>query len=220
MENLPPEVEIELDKPRDTDLIYETLFGSTSENSPKELLPPHIQDQSANDSTRMACSRYWLVNAINAQNLAVSKIDGMRFYEIVAKTCWENYLKVNPSAKKDGATLQSALDQFVELWYITGYSRLNGISDMKHSIDNIRPIYTGSKKCNWHTVRDDKKYTLWEGYAHIFCIVGYNESSWIAINSYWPNNGVFYIDFSFTDSLFSCYSISDKRDDEVFNNLK
>jgi len=220
MENLPPEVNIELDQPRDTDLIYETLFGSTSENSPKELLPPHIQDQSANDITRMACSRYWLVHAINAQNLAVSKVDGMRFYEIVAKVSWENYLKVNPSAKKDGATLQSALDQFVELWYITWYSRLNGISDMKHSIDNIRPIYTGSKKCNWNTVRDDHKYSLWEGYAHIFCIVGYNESSWIAINSYWPNNGVFYIDFSFTDSLFSCYSISDKRDDEVFNNLK
>lgn len=212
-----PETTLELDQPRDTDLVYETLFGATWWSEPKEFLPPNIQDQSANESTRMACSRYWLVHAINAQNLAVSKIDGMRFYEIAAKTSWENYLKVNPSAKKEGATLQSALDQFLDLGFITGYSRLFGISDMKHSLDNYRPIYTGSKKCNWNTVRDDKKYTLWTGYAHIFCIVGYNESSWIAINSYWPNNGVFFIDFDFTDSLFSCYSISDRRDDAVFN---
>ncbi len=212
-----PETTLELDQPRDTDLVYETLFGATWWSEPKEFLPPNIQDQSANESTRMACSRYWLVHAINAQNLAVSKIDGMRFYEIVAKTSWDNYLKVNPFAKKEGATLQSALDQFLELGFITGYSRLVGIADMKHSLDNFRPIYTGSKKCNWNTVRDDKKYTLWTGYAHIFCIVGYNESSWIAINSYWPNNGVFFIDFDFTDSLFSCYSISDRRDDAVFN---
>ncbi len=84
----------------------------------------------------------------------------MRFYEIAAKTSWENYIKVNPFAKKEGATLQSALDQFLELGFITGYSRLVGIADMKHSLDNFRPIYTGSKKCNWNTVRDDKKYTL------------------------------------------------------------
>jgi hypothetical protein len=218
METLPPEVNIELDQPRETDLVYETLFGATGWWISKEFLPPHIQDQSANDSTRMGCSRYGLVHAINAQNLAVSKVDGMRFYEIVAKVSWDNYLKINPSARKDGATLQSALDQFLELGFITGYSRLFGIADMKHSIDNIRPIYTGSKKCNWKTVRDNHQYSLWEGYAHIFCIIGYNESSWIAINSYGPYNGVFYIDFKFTDSLFSCYSISDKRDDEVFAN--
>ena len=73
---------------------------------------------------------------------------------------WENYLKVNPSAQKDGATLQSALEQFKELGYITGYSRLNSIADMKASLDNTRPIYTGSKNANWNTVRDDHKYTL------------------------------------------------------------
>src|SRR4030065_696951 len=112
METLPPEVNIELDQPRETDFIYETLFGGSAEKTPKEYLPPHIQNQSANDITRMACSRYGLVHAINAQNLAVSKVDGMRFYEIVAKVSWENYLKENPSAKKDGATLQSALEQF------------------------------------------------------------------------------------------------------------
>ena len=212
-----PETTLELDQPRDTDFVYETLFGATSWGEPIEFLPPHIQDQSANESTRMGCSRYGLVHAINAQNLAVSKIDGMRFYEIVAKTSWDNYIKINPAAKKEGATLQSALDQFVELGFITGYSRLNGISDMKHSLDNFRPIYTWSKNCNWNTVRDDHKYTLWTGYAHIFCIVWYNQSSWIAINSYGANNGVFYIDFDFTDSLFSCYSISDKRDEAVFN---
>ena len=55
---------------------------------------------------------------------------------------WENYLKINPKAEKEGATLQSALDQFKELGYITGYSRVTSIEDMKSSLDNLRPIYT------------------------------------------------------------------------------
>ena len=73
---------------------------------------------------------------------------------------WENYLKVNPKAEKEGATLQSALDQFKELGYITGYSRVTSIEDMKSSLDNLRPIYTGSQNGEWNLVRDEHKYTL------------------------------------------------------------
>lgn len=107
-----------------------------------------------------------------------------------------------------------------ELGYITGYSRVVGIADMQDALNNYRPIYTGSLNCNWNTVRDNKQYSLGKGYAHIFCIVGYNASGWVAINSYGPSNGVFYIDYEFTDSLFSRYAISDSRDAEVFSKQK
>jgi len=212
--------DLELDQPQEGEHEYETLFGSSDSQWSNVFYPPSIQNQGAEDITRMACSRFGMVHAVNAQNLAVHKVDWMRFYEIPGKWVWENYLKVNPSARKDGATLQSVLEQFKNLWYITGYSRLNSIADMKASIDNTRPILTGSKNGNWNTVRDDHKYTLWTGYAHIFCIVGYNESSWIAINSYGANNGVFYIPFELTNTLFSRYSISDSRDEEVFAKSK
>jgi hypothetical protein len=82
-------------------------------------------------------------------------------------------------------------------------------------------IYTGSQNGDWNSVRDNKIYRLrtdgrivW----HIFAIVGYNEIGWIAINSYWENNWRFTIPFDLTDTLFSRYSISDFRDEEVFKN--
>lgn len=221
MDDTIPETSLELDQPSDKDYIYEDLFGSSEvKNKTVAYYPEHIQNQWAEHITKMACSRFGLVHAINAQNKEVSRIDGMRYYEIQAKVSWENYLKENPSAQKEWATLQSALSQFVKLWFITWYTRLNWIESMKNSLDNVRPIYTGSKNSNWSTVTNEHIYSIWTGYAHIFCIIGYNESSWIAINSYWPNNGVFYIPFNLTYSLFSCYAISDTRDDEVFNNLK
>jgi hypothetical protein len=39
----------------------------------------------------------------------------MRIFELPAKMYWELYLKENPSAEQDGATLQGALDQFLKL---------------------------------------------------------------------------------------------------------
>lgn len=233
MENIDIDVEvnIELDVPDERDYQYDELFGSAWEPTNKivEFLPREIQNQWIDPLTKMACSRFGIVHAINAQNYAVSKIDGMRFFEISWKWMWENYLKTIPNAITDGATLQSALNQMLDVKYITGYSCIKlanqkadeaVINSMKHSLDNTRPIYTGSKLCDWKSVRDFHKYALWTGYAHIFCIVWYNESSWIAINSYGANNGVFYIPFELTGSLFSCYSLSDSRDDEVFYKLK
>lgn len=212
-----PETILELDQPKEGEYEYETLFGSSDSQEWNVFYPRYIQNQWAKARTRMACSRYGMAHAVNAQNKAVQGKDGMRFYEIPGEGVWETYLKINPQAEKEGATLQSVLEQFKEIGYITGYSRLSTIADMKASLDNTRPILTGSKQANWNTVRDNHQYTLWTGSAHIFCIIGYNNSSWIAVNSYWKNNWIFYISFELTDSLFSRYSISDSRDEEIFN---
>lgn len=164
-----------------------------------------------------------MVHAVNAQNWAVQKKDGMRFLEISGKSMWEVYLKENPKAEEEGATLQSALDQFTKNGYITGYSRLTTIANMKASIDNTRPIYTGSQNGNWQAVRDTKVYSLrTDGkiVGHIFTILGYDNTGWLAVNSYGENNGVFKIPFELTDTLFSCYAISDFRDEEIFKNYR
>ena len=165
----------------------------------------------------MACSRYGIIHAINAQNRMVAEIDGMRWIEMNPEVMWKNYLKENAKAEKEGATLQSSLQQMVDLRLITGYTRLNGEESMKNSLRAFRPIYTGSKNCNWSSVRDDKRYELGTGYAHIFCILGFDESGWIAVNSYGPSNGVFHIDYKYTNSLFSAYSIHDSRDEHLFS---
>lgn len=220
--DIPEETDLVLDQPRDTDYEYQSLFWSTESSNMALFLPPSIQNQWTKYKTRMACSRYGICHAINAQNLEVSKKDLMRFYEIPWESMWENYLKVNPKAEQEWATLQSAMQQMLELSLITGYSRLNSQEDMKASIRAIRPIYTGSQNGEWNLVRDEHRYALrTDGrvVGHIFCIVGYNESSWIAINSYWANNWVFYIPFDLTNTLFTRYSISDSRDTEVFSNI-
>lgn len=218
-----PETILELDQPKEGEHEYETLFGSSDSQAGNVFYPREIQNQWAKAITRMACSRYGMCHAVNAQNHAVQWKDGMRFYEIPWEGMWENYLKVNPSAEKQGATLQSALEQFMELWYITWYSRISTIADMKDSLNNTRPIYTGSQVGDWSYVTTDHKYrvrTDGRVVGHCFCIVWYNDSSWIAINSYWTSNWVFYIPFNLTDTLFSRYSISDSRDEEIFSKLK
>lgn len=48
----------------------------------------------------MGCGCYGICHAINAQNLAVSKIDGMRFYDIPAETQWERRLEKTPESEK------------------------------------------------------------------------------------------------------------------------
>lgn len=101
-----------------------------------------------------------MCHAINAQNKYISEKDGMRYFEIPGEGMWETYLKTNPKAESEGATLQSALDQFMEVGYITGYTRLDTIENMKASLDNIRPIYTGSQNGDWVNVRDKQIYRL------------------------------------------------------------
>lgn len=221
MNDTPQFTELELDQPREWEHIYDELFWATDTNEMYNVFYPHtIFNQGAKPLTRMACSRYGIIHAINAQNIAVAKIDKMRTYEFNPEVMWENYLKVNPSAEKEGATLQGAIEQMVDLNLITWSSKLLSIDSMKDSLMNFKPIYTWSKQCDWSSVRDFKRYALGTGYAHIFCIVGFDWAWWIAINSYWPSNWVFHIDYKFTDSLFSCYSLSDSRDQEVFNKLK
>ena len=90
----------------------------------------------------MACGSYGICHAINAQNRAVAEIDQMRYYEIPAEGQWMRRLETSPSAEKYGSTLQSWLDTMLELRYITGYSRVNTIAEMKDALNNTRPLYT------------------------------------------------------------------------------
>lgn len=86
---MPEETNLELDQPSPSDLVYEELFGSTGgELGNVLMMPAHIQNQGAKPATRMACSRFGICHAINAQNKAVSERDGMRYFELPAELYW------------------------------------------------------------------------------------------------------------------------------------
>jgi hypothetical protein len=108
----------------------------------------------------MACSRFGASHAVNAQNKAVFEKDGMRYAEMNPEVMWGNYLKINAAAEKQGATLQSALNQYKDLRLITGYAKVSTIEEMKDAINNIRPILTGSQNGDWYYVKTEKKYRL------------------------------------------------------------
>ncbi len=88
---------------------------------------------------------------------------------------------------------------------------------MKDSISHGRLISTGSINGNWNDVRDNKTYSLRNDgrkVGHAFCIIGYDASGWIAVNSYGQNNGLFTIPYDLTNTLFTRYSVVDDNDEE------
>lgn len=200
------------DEPDERDYVYEEVFGAAEVvdkvKFPKEVLI--VQDQSKDSKTRMACTRFWLTHIHNAQQI----IEHWPSYtQLLAKTVWEEYLKENPRAEKEGATLQSALNQFKRMWLIEGYAKCITDEARKQAIDRWQPLFTGSLYGDWLYVRDKKEYrdrTDGREVGHMFGIFWYNDIGWIALNSFWPNNWYFTIPYAYTSSLYSTYAIIDK----------
>lgn len=59
----------------------------------------------------MACSRYGITHAINAQNARRAKETHTALVEIQALDMWMRRLAVNPSCEYNGDSLQSGLNQ-------------------------------------------------------------------------------------------------------------
>lgn len=200
------------DEPDERDYVYEEVFwsGEVTEKVkfPKEHLI--VQDQSKDKKTRMACTRFWMTHIHNAQQIIEH---WPNYTQLIAKTVWEEYLKDNPKAEQDGATLQSVLNQFKKLWLITWYAKCVTDEARKQAIDRWQWILTGALYWDWIYVRDHAEYrdrTDGKEAGHIFSIVWYNDIGWIALNSFWPNNGYFTIPYLYTSSLYSTYAIIDK----------
>jgi hypothetical protein len=181
----------------------------------------------------MWCSRYGITHISNIQNINEFKKHKIAYRQIDPKVKWLDYLKVNPQAQWEWATLQSVLKQFKDDWLIEWWTKVRGKEELKKAIDNRRYILTGSMDWDWKSVKEtwfykqrkDKK-NVW----HIFCIVDYVDDDehktkgFACINSKWPKgtpkNGFFIIPFELVDTLYTRYAISDRNDEEVIRNYK
>jgi len=200
------------DKPRLTDFDYQEIFWLINdiikEFPIKEL---NIQDQSSDDAMFYSCTRQWMAHITNWNNLLAQWEQD----DWMAKRLWLEYCKIVSSAKTTWATLQSSLDQFLEQGLISWYSRTWTIEAMKSAIDSGRFIFTGSQNWDWTYVKNNHIYRLRTDkrtLGHAFCIIGYNLTWFIAINSYGENNGVFEIPYNLVNTLFTRYAISDFED--------
>ncbi len=214
------------DVPSPSDYSYEEVMVFGNNNivaNQAEFRTPIVFNQGEEDITRMACSRYGMVHIINAQNQYVASIINSTPELLQPKQYWIDYLNQNPNAQVQGATLQSALKQFYDGGFITGYATANSVELMKAALLKGNLLYTGSNNGDWAYVRTNKVYRLRSDNAvvgHCFCIVGFNADGWVAINSYGEDNGYFTIPYNLTSSLFTRYAVIDSNDKDTINNYK
>jgi len=215
-----------VDKPDERNWKYNNVFGDiSSDELPEEIrfLPDTIYNQWIDPIMRMSCTRQSPVHIINAQNLYVSTQTQRKFSTVDVKPIWVEAVNNNPNISSEWDLITNWLSQCKNKWLITWYSIVSTIDEMKHSISKWRLIATGSNNWNWNTVRNTHLYEIrtdWRVVWHAFCIVGYNELGWVAVNSYWEDNWVFTIPYNLTDTLYTRFSVSDTKDESYIINYK
>lgn len=156
---------------------------------------------------------------------------------------WETRPQVNPAIRwdefctirnnwKTGTSIQ-AFAQFMKNiwlfeWYVTiSNKETNIVAKMKKAIDNGNFLLTGSMngdryttwKTGIYTLRTDGKF-VWHGRD----IVDYWADYFRAINSRWPNRGIygwyFKVPFDLVTKIYSKLAIIDKNDSFYFQKLK
>lgn len=164
-----------------------------------------IFDQWARWETQKACGEYWLRHCDNAQHLFV---DGV---QVDPFQWWLDYQPWRAeSAKRQGTSIQWNLGRFKNTGIIAGYALAMSIYLAKQAIDNRNFIYTGSNDWDRTSVRTTgiyKQRTDGKIVGHLFCIVGYDDIGFIAVNSYWPENWYFTIPYNSYRTLYSRYAV-------------
>lgn len=85
------------------------------------------------------------------------------------------YVKIDPKAPYQGATLQAAMSIFKMNKFIEGYAVVKGKEKMIEAINSGKYIYTGSNRCARSKTMQEGRYYLDEKPTggHAFVIVDY-----------------------------------------------
>lgn len=216
MNNLEPTVNAVYDVIDERNYNYDEVFWTQKEYPSKFIMDQwEYQNQWIEDITKYMCVYYSTWHWNNEQNIiewSWVKINCKNFWLLASEN---NLLDLNAWTK-----LQNWPDFGIELKYISWYTKVRSLNDIKDSIINKRPIVIGTNKGNW---KDAKKtpfiLTLGDSYGHAFVIIWYDDNyMWgciICKNSYWNDwwdNWKFYIKYSdFKEILFySKYSLTDE----------
>ena len=222
------------DSPDTRDWLYEALSGSDYvAERPSYInlatgLPVQNQWDENNPDTSMACGSYGTAHCINSNN-TLDDWDVFiwgneyraRFLQFF-KTKYEQ-LGINPII--EGSYKQDQLTLAIEDKYILAYARCVTIDDVLENLARGRAIQTGSKRINYKATKKtlDKVAVIGTWPAHLFAIVGYNESKEVLIcmNSRWPNSldeGFFYVRYEDIGALYTMHALFDWDDQPVVDN--
>lgn len=221
---------INLDQPLATDYKYQEVFWDVvidQNKIPVQVIT--IQNQGAQPITRMACGEFWLVHIINAQDTLMAKFQWFwkwlnYFIEKKALNEWIEFIKIYPNAQYEGSTLQQNLEFHRKKWNITGYAVVKSKEEIMHAMDNQNYIYTGSTSGDWNSVRDFHIYKLrtdWKLVGHITSYFKYSNEWVFWLNSYWPNNWIFFVRWEiFLNNFFTKYSVIDSKWATIYWNYR
>lgn len=206
------------DVPDERNYRYKVMFGIQNEYPRKYIMDKwDYQNQGFENITRYMCVYYSTAHGNNEQNIIEKST-----VRISAKQFW---LKAHEQGLLDleaGTLLQNWPEFAKTLKYISGYSWVKELEEIKDSLVNNRPIVVGTNRASWKsTKRTPFILKKWKSYWHAFVIIGYDDNyEWgclICKNSYWEkwgDNGNFYIKYSdYRKILFySKFSLIDEID--------
>lgn len=221
------------DRPDKRDYIYEALFwidyALTRPNYVNLAEGLSVQNQwEANiPSTSMACNGYWMAQWVNWNNT----LDDWGVF-VVGSELWKRfYDKYNEQYKAnwidmltEGSYKQDMLTFARDSEIIIAYFLCKSADDICENLARGRAIHTGSKKIDWKATKLNawKIAVIWTGAAHIFAIVGYDDSKklFICMNSRgdkWADKGFFYLRYEDYDALYTSHALFDFDDQPIFD---
>lgn len=199
------------DSPKDTDRQYSKILEWEDDLPDKVFYKAPIENQfiNRNPKTNKWCTRFAMSYIINALNI-------LEWSDVRTTGEQLRYNKKDRDYNK-WDTLQSALDEARELWYIEWYSKVQWDYQLKKALSEWKLIYTGSSRCSWALTNKDKVFTPinYEWLWHWFNMCWYDELYYYWANSFWKNrwdNWFFKIKHEDIKYLFTTYAIMDKKD--------
>lgn len=192
------------------------LWATKNPVFPKDLL--EIFNQWADPDTISSCTRQWLGNITNGNNLISQGSQDI----LLAKKEWvKAYLK-NPSIKSNWDYLQSALNQFVADKLIAGYYKIKWKQEHMNAIDKGHWIYSWSNNWDWNSVHSIWVYKIktpssWHAFVKA---IAYDDNWMTGINSYGQENWFFTMSWDLCDTTFTSYAIIDFIDEDAIKAYK
>lgn len=174
-----------------------------------------VRDQYDQKDTYKACSAYGATAIYNWYQSVEFMNQWLEFEQEDPRWKWEAYQATRWYPDK-WASLQEIMTFFKNRWLIDWYVKTKNVEETKNAIKNWYLIYTGSDKCWWSATSKAKEFVYdANGAAHCFSIIDYDDTWFIAINSFWEDwgdKGLFHINFDKYQYIYSTYALIDHDD--------
>jgi len=213
------------DNPSEYDILWEDYAEWLSKWRIADKYKIKVRNQNANKDTLKACSVYGLTAIYNGYQMREYDENWVEFEQEDPRWKWLAF-QAERGYPNSWASLQAVMTFFKNRKLIEWYLKCKTAEECKNAINNGYLIYTWSSKCSWSKTSKQKEFVYDENWAnHCFSIIDFDDTGFIAINSFgenWGDKGFFHINFDKYQYLFSTYAIVDhddtwKLDELVFN---